>query len=64
MSKSTRPERLQVLSAKVSQQERALVEALATLAGASVSSMARELVTAGARDRLRDLGTMSREPSE
>jgi hypothetical protein len=56
MTKSTRPERLQVLSAKVSPQERALIEALASMAGASLSATARELVTAGARDRLRGLG--------
>ena len=55
MKKSTADNRLRVLSTKISPQDRTLVEVVATLMGVSVSAVTRELVTRGARDRLRDL---------
>lgn len=52
---STRTKRLQVISAKVSAEERAVVESVAALAGDSLSSVVREMLRAGARARLRAL---------
>lgn len=48
-------ERLEVVSAKISAHDRALVTAVATLAGSSISATVRDLVAYGARERLREL---------
>ena len=48
-------ERLQVVSAKISERERAFLVALASMAGASVSAALRGLVREAARDRLREV---------
>ena len=49
------PAPLKVLSIRVSPDERALVDAVATLAQTTASQLARELVRTGAKSKLREL---------
>ena len=53
--KHSSTERLAVISAKVSANDRALVSAVATLTGVTVSAAVRDLVTRGARKKLQEL---------
>jgi uncharacterized protein (DUF1778 family) len=50
------PERLQVVSGKISREERKLLEAAAAIMHMTLSGAVRQLVRDGARERLQEMG--------